>query len=61
MFWNLVGNIHLQRANVVSMMKCYTEASRIYRDLAQHSENLVIAGYNFYGLAKLHPPSAPMA
>lgn len=44
---NLVGNIHLQQARIGPMMECYSEASRIYRD--QHSDTLVIAGYNFYG------------
>uniref|UniRef100_A0A7S2YBC5 Uncharacterized protein n=1 Tax=Entomoneis paludosa TaxID=265537 RepID=A0A7S2YBC5_9STRA len=58
---NLVGNIHLQQANVSKMMDCYAEASRIYRDWAQPNDTLVIAGYNFYGLTKLHPPSAPKA
>jgi tetratricopeptide (TPR) repeat protein len=58
---NLIGNIHLQRANVGEMMSCYTEASRIYRSWAQQNDTLVIAGYNFYGLSKLHPPCAPIA
>jgi tetratricopeptide (TPR) repeat protein len=58
---NLIGNIHLQSANVEEMMTCYTEASHIYREWAQQNETLVIAGYNFYGISKLHPPSAPMA
>lgn len=58
---NLIGNIHLQRANVESMMECYTEASRINREWSRESDSLVIAGYNFYGLSKLHPPCAPLA
>merc|ERR1712151_1178013 len=51
---NLLGNIYLQQANIPKMMECYAEASRIYRDFAQHNDTLVIAGYNFYGLSKLH-------
>mmetsp|Transcript_26222 Transcript_26222/g.72356 ORF Transcript_26222/g.72356 Transcript_26222/m.72356 type:complete len:741 (-) Transcript_26222:95-2317(-) len=58
---NLIGNIHLQQANIADMMECYSEASRIYRDWAQPNDTLVIAGYNFYGLAKLHPPNASIA
>jgi tetratricopeptide (TPR) repeat protein len=58
---NLIGNIHLRRANVDEMMKCYTEASRLYRDGGLVNESLVIAGYNFYGLSKLHPPTAATA
>jgi tetratricopeptide (TPR) repeat protein len=58
---NLIGNIHLRRANVSKMMQCYTEASRLYREGGHTNESLVIAGYNFYGLSKLHPPCAPTA
>jgi hypothetical protein len=28
---NLIGNIHLQRAEVNDSINCYTEASRIYK------------------------------
>lgn len=58
---NLIGNIHLQRADIPNMMECYTRASRIYKSCGQRSESLVIAGYNFYGLSKLHPPCAAIA
>jgi len=58
---NLIGNIHLQRARVSQMMDCYVEASRIYKEIGQPNESLVIAGYNFYGLARLHPPCASTA
>ena len=58
---NLIGNIYLQRGDVREMMDCYTEASRIYRGLSHGMESLVIAGYNFYGMSKLHPPCAATA
>lgn len=59
---NLIGNIHLRKANVEAMMQCYIEASRLFRiDGSQANESLVIAGYNFYGLSKLHPPCAATA
>jgi tetratricopeptide (TPR) repeat protein len=59
---NLMGNIYLQRANVAEMMTCFTEASRIYRDIGQQPQDgFVIVGYDFYGLSKLHPPSAQAA
>jgi tetratricopeptide (TPR) repeat protein len=58
---NLIGNVHLQQGDVVQMMKCYIEASRVYKTNRQCGEGLVIAGYNFYGLSKLHPPCAPVA
>lgn len=61
-FLNLVGNVHLQRANISEMMRSYTEASRIYRETATPTnETLVIAGYYMYGLTKLHPPCASAA
>jgi tetratricopeptide (TPR) repeat protein len=67
---NLIGNIHLQQANIEEMMTCFTEASRVYRQYhsaqppqapPQQIESLVIAGYNFYGLSKLYPTCAQAA
>jgi tetratricopeptide (TPR) repeat protein len=64
-FLNLIGNIHLQRAEIAEMMECYAEASRIYRETdalsSRPSEVLVIAGYYLYGLARMHPPCASVA
>lgn len=58
---NLLGNIHLQTANIVKMNDCYAEATRIYLECGESPDSLVIAGYNFYGLSKLHPRSASAA
>jgi tetratricopeptide (TPR) repeat protein len=64
---NLIGNVHLQQGNTKEMMACYSEASRIYeanRDgvhAAGVEETLLISGFNFYGLSKMHPPCAPGA
>jgi tetratricopeptide (TPR) repeat protein len=58
---NLLGNIHLQSANVKDMMTCFAHASRIYSEHGQPCEGLIIAGYNFYGLNKVHPPGAQAA
>ena len=58
---NLMGNIHLQQGHVCQMMDCYSEASRIYERQQHSTETLVVAGYNFYGLSKLHPACAPVA
>ena len=62
---NFIGNVHLQQGNTKEMMDCYIEASRIYeanRYGAQGlEETLVISGFNFYGLSKMHPPCAPVA
>jgi tetratricopeptide (TPR) repeat protein len=58
---NLIGNIHMQRAEIKEVMVCYSEATRIYMKCGQPVENLVIGGYNFYALSKLHPECAPIA
>ena len=55
---NLIGNIHLMCGRVDSMMKCFEEACKC----GQHNgEGLIIAGHNFYGLSRMHPPCAPLA
>ena len=58
---NLLGNVYLQLGQTKKMMDCYTDASRIYDANHQSEETLVIAGYNFYGLSRTNPPSAPVA
>ena len=55
---NLMGNIHLMKAEVPQMMECFTEATRV---CSQDFNSLVIAGYTFYGISKMHPPAAPEA
>jgi hypothetical protein len=56
---NLIGNIHLERAEVNDFMNCYTEASRIYKRQGQPQETLLVtAGYKFYALSKNHPECA---
>jgi tetratricopeptide (TPR) repeat protein len=55
---NLIGNIYLMCGRVDDMMACFVEACKC----GQHiGEGLVIAGHNFYGLSRLHPPCAPFA
>lgn len=60
---NLMGNIHLMKAEVPQMMECFTEASRVCGsgDSSTSAQDLVIAGYTFYGISKMHPPTAPFA
>jgi len=55
--YNVMGNIHLQRAEVEEMMHAYAQSVRF-----GHTErDFIISGYNFYGLSKLHPPCAGAA
>lgn len=59
---NLIGNIHLQLAEVDKMMVCFIQASRTYREahpLGHHA--LVILGFNWYSLSRIFPPSAAAA
>jgi tetratricopeptide (TPR) repeat protein len=58
---NLLGNIYMQRANVDKMMKCYIEATRLIQANGNETDILVIAGFNFYGLSRTHPPAAGSA
>ena len=58
---NLIGNIHLQEGKVEPMMESFTEASRLLERSGNSGESLVIAGYNFYGISKIHPKCAPVA
>jgi tetratricopeptide (TPR) repeat protein len=55
---NLIGNIHLMCGRVDEMMQCFVEACNCGR---HNGESLIIAGHNFYGLSKMHPPCAPLA
>lgn len=55
---NLMGNIHLMKAEIPQMMECFVEASRVCE---QDFNSLVIAGYTFYGISKMHPPCATQA
>ena len=58
---NLIGNVSLQKGDASETMKCYIEASRLFEELNLPGSTLVIAGYNMYGLSKMHPPCAEVA
>lgn len=59
--YNLLGNIHLQKAEVNEMMECYTQCARIHQEENSKSASMVISGYTFYSLSKLHPQCANLA
>jgi tetratricopeptide (TPR) repeat protein len=56
--YNVLGNIHLQKGNVAEMMDCYTNAARCYK---RTNETMLISGYTFYCLSKLHPQCSQAA
>ena len=58
---NLIGNVYLQQGNTAGMMTSFVEVVRMYRECKIPESNLIIAGYNFYGLSKTQPPCAPVA
>lgn len=58
---NMIGNIHLRQASVDDMMRCFVEASRIFRNIPNHDGVLAISGYGYYSLSKRHPECAPLA
>jgi tetratricopeptide (TPR) repeat protein len=59
--YNLIGNIYLQKAEVKEMMECYIAAARSYQRGRDRNETMVISGYTFYSLSKLHPQCAQVA
>jgi tetratricopeptide (TPR) repeat protein len=75
--YNLSGNLHLQLGDVTRMMECYEKAVALFRRATltaavgppppqqppyQHQyDDLIVAGFFLYGMAKLHPPTAAMA
>ena len=58
---NMMGNIYLRQANTPEMMRCYADASRIFRNIPNHDSVLTISGYGFYSLSKRHPECAATA
>ena len=59
---NKIGNIYLAKADVTNMMRCFTEASRIYEECGEAANgDLEISGYNFYCLSITNPECAAAA
>ena len=59
--WNLIGNIHLQWGRTAEMVEALTEAVRHLRAAGKSENDLVLSGFNFFGMSKLHPECAPVA
>jgi tetratricopeptide (TPR) repeat protein len=67
---NVIGNIFLQEADITPMMECYITAARLLQrwQLTASSDRedtsdcaLVITGYKYYYLSRMHPPAAATA
>lgn len=58
---NQLGNLYLQNANMTKAMEYYTEATRMLRSNKLDDESLLITGFNYYALSRLHPPCASVA
>ena len=58
---NQLGNVYLQQGDVPSMMRVFSDASRLLHADEQTSDVLFITGFNHYGLSIAHPPCAPVA
>jgi tetratricopeptide (TPR) repeat protein len=58
---NHIGNVYLQRGDAKQLVEVFSAAIRIIRNAGRSESELVVSGFNFYGLSKLHPECAPMA
>ena len=57
---NEIGNIEMQLGNLQGMMKCYTEALRIYKEAGMVDE-LVVYSLSLWRFNIIHPDAAPVA
>ncbi len=57
---NEIGNIEMQLGNLQGMMKCYTEALRIYKEAGMVDE-LVVYSLSLWRFNIIHPEAAPVA
>ena len=58
---NSIGNVYLQWGKTREMMEAMTEAARYLRQAGLSTDDLVVSGFNFFGLSKLHPECAHVA
>jgi tetratricopeptide (TPR) repeat protein len=58
---NDIGNVYLQMGRAQEMVDAFACATRHLKKAGRNENDLVITGFNFYGLAKLHPECAPLA
>ena len=58
---NEMGNIHLQLGNIDDVMKCYSEALRIYKKAELNDDQLVIYGQSLWRFDVVQPKAAAMA
>lgn len=58
---NHMGNIFLQRGQTQEMVETLSNSLRHLKLAGRKETDLVISGFNFYALAKLHPEAPPAA
>jgi hypothetical protein len=58
---NHIGNLYLQRGDTKQMINVFADALRLIRRAGHNESELVISGFNFYGISKLHPENAAAA
>jgi len=59
--YNDIGNVHLQMGHTFELMEAFANATRQFRMAGQSEEELVITGFNYFGLSKMHPEAAATA
>ena len=58
---NEIGNIEMRLGNLEGMMKCYTEALRIYKEKGMVDESVVVYSLKLWRFNVVHPEAAPVA
>jgi len=58
---NDIGNIHLQKNDVVPMMEAFVEALRIYKRAGLSVNNLIVVGHKLYAFGIEYPEASPAA
>ena len=58
---NEIGNIEMQLGNIDGMMKCYTNALRIYKDAGMVNERVIVYGLKLWRFNLVHPEAASVA
>jgi tetratricopeptide (TPR) repeat protein len=58
---NEIGNVEMQLGNLEGMMRCYTEALRIYKEAGMVNEHVIVYSLRLWRFNIVHPEAAPVA